>query len=318
MVFLNDVVRAELVSKADAWGWRLVWSTIALLVGIIMEEWRPLDRLYTHNVNTRTKARIPRVWVIRSQLWYAKLAFILVFGAIAAEGICEFFGAKAESAVRNFDNQTAIKAGSAAHSAADDAAQAKTDAGSAHTLAQSASDISGKAKTEAGEAENEVQSVTSRAELLQQQLDFRGPRAELFEGTDVTRPGLGKFMAAIKPFKRQKVEIISDLTQIRDEDARQETEVLVSTLKFLLGQVSGWNVSRGQGGHNWGVEVVFSRKAPSETREAARALASGLGDVGLTGMQRQKPEAVEAQAGSEIDQTNLNPDTVLLFVGQHP
>ena len=99
---------------------------------------------------------------------------------------------------------------------------------------------------------------------------------------------------------------------------RQETDFLAGTLYFNLGPVCGWVVSREEGGHNWGVGVVIHRKASRETREAANALASGLGDVGLTDDTRQKPEVRTAQEGSQTDRTNFAPDTILLFVGKHP
>ncbi len=125
-------------------------------------------------------------------------------------------------------------------------------------------------------------------------------------------------MQKVKSFSGQKVEIRTDLRGIRDPQDRRETQELASELQFLLGQVSDWSVSMGHGIRNWwGVNIVINPNAPSLTREAACALAAGLGDVGLTGMQRQKPEVEEAHKGSTVG-TNFAADTILLFIGQHP
>jgi hypothetical protein len=212
----------------------------------------------------------------------------------------------------------AADAKKSAEGAASAAASAKTSADNANTVAGKALDKSNAANEAAGKAQEKVGAVANRAEALGSQLDFRGPRAELFNGTNLTRPGVGTFLAKIKPFARQKVETRINLSDIPDPQENWETRELAGSLEFFLGLVGGWRVSRGDGGHNWGVDVVVNRKATRETREAASALASGLGDVGLTGMQRQKPEVVEAQEGSATDRTNFLPDTILLFVGKHP
>ncbi len=191
-------------------------------------------------------------------------------------------------------------------------------AGNAALSAKTAHDEADSVRTEARAIKLQLDAVAKHAEALGLQLDFRGPRAELFNGTNITRPGVGKFLAKIKPFAGQKVEIRTNLSDIRDPQENSETRDLVGSLQFFIGQVRRWRVSIGNGGHEWGVEVVVNRKAPRETREAANALASGLGDVGLTGMQRQKPEVLEAQEGSETDRTNFAPDTILLFVGETP
>jgi hypothetical protein len=47
------------------------------------------------------------IWVIRSQAWWKKVAIFLIIAGIAGEGVCEFLGAKAETAVRNFDETVA-------------------------------------------------------------------------------------------------------------------------------------------------------------------------------------------------------------------
>jgi hypothetical protein len=78
----DDAARALLVAKADKWFWGLIWSTVILLVGCLMEEIHPLNRLHTHNVNTRTRMRTPRTWVIRGQWLYTKTSVITLKPAI--------------------------------------------------------------------------------------------------------------------------------------------------------------------------------------------------------------------------------------------
>lgn len=159
MISPDDVARAVLVAKADKWFWGLIGFTLILLVGAIMEELHPLNRLHTHSVNTRTRTRTPRIWVIRSQKAYEIAAVVLVIGGIAGEGFCEFFGAKAEDAVRNFDNEIAIKAGVAAKDALGDA----TDAQDAASDAQDSSD---KADKHAGEAAKKAALAGKEADKL--------------------------------------------------------------------------------------------------------------------------------------------------------
>lgn len=127
MISPDDVARALLIKKADGYFWGLIWSTVVLFLGAIMEEVHPLNRLATHNVNTRTRVRTPRRWVLWSQKTYGVLAVMFVIGGIGGEGIFEYLGAKAETTVRNFDNRIAvaaqgeaIEAGTAATGAVDD------------------------------------------------------------------------------------------------------------------------------------------------------------------------------------------------------
>lgn len=70
-----------------------------------MEEFHPLDRFPTHDVNTRTRARTPRKWAIRSKFAYAKLALVMVVGGLAGEGIFEFLAARAETRIRQHDEK---------------------------------------------------------------------------------------------------------------------------------------------------------------------------------------------------------------------
>lgn len=157
--------RALLISKADGFFWGLIGSTIILFVGAIMEYVHPLNRLPTHNVNTRTHARTPRNWVIRSQSAWHNIAIVFVVVGIGGEGVFEYLGARAESAVRNFDNRIAV--------------QAETDAGNAEISAKNAAAAAivakGKADDvgkEADAAQLKIAGVQGRAGEIDKQLTW--------------------------------------------------------------------------------------------------------------------------------------------------
>jgi hypothetical protein len=101
----SDPVRDALISKSDLFFWGLVSSTAILFVGVMMEEFHPLDRLPTHDVNIRTKVRNPRKWIIRSKFLYAKLALLVVVGGLAGEGIFEYLASRAETEIRQHDEE---------------------------------------------------------------------------------------------------------------------------------------------------------------------------------------------------------------------
>jgi hypothetical protein len=122
------------------------------------------------------------------------------------------------------------------------------------------------------------------------------------------------FINAVRPFAGQKIEIRTNPSGIPDPNDIEETGRFVSTLGLLLGQVSGWSISQVRVDTGWGVRVAVSRKSSLATRNAANALASSLGDCGLTDMQGRKPTVVVFGAGA-VEGT---PETVVLFVGRQP
>lgn len=124
-----DLVRAKLIEAADGYFRGLIWSTIVLFLGVIMEEWNPLQRLPTHTINTRTRVRVPRKRVIRSKKTYAKLAILFVVLGIAGEGTFEYLASRAETAIRSHDNvklgEAIVQAGVASEKAAEADERAK-------------------------------------------------------------------------------------------------------------------------------------------------------------------------------------------------
>jgi hypothetical protein len=165
---------------------------------------------------------------------------------------------------------------------------------------------------EAGEARERAAILENESFLLKQQLLFQGPRAKLVEAN------AGPFVKAMRPFAGQKIELRLNPSGIKDPKDVEEMEGLVTSIRFLLGQVSGWSISDTQGENGWGITIVVNRKSSSGTRNAAAALVSALGDFGLTDMNRRRPGLIVAQAGSVNDRENTPPETILLYIGRHP
>lgn len=222
MISASDAARAALTAKADRWFWVLIGSTIVLFVGAIMEEVHPLDRLHTHDVNTRTQVRTPISWVIRAQRAYARLAVIFVVVGIGGEGFAECFGAKAESAVRNFDNQTAITAGVAAKGAVEDFQKADQRLSGIETKAGSLDTRLDHASTQLGKVENGL--TEANKNFVRQSF----PRWILLSP-------LGKFL---KHKPTGSVEVI-----FAPEDT--EAELTALTVEAQLGGGARWKVLRG-------------------------------------------------------------------------
>ncbi len=205
-----------------------------------MEEVHPLNRLHTHNVNTRTRVRTPRIWVIRSQTAYARLAVVFVIGGIAGEGFCEFFGAKAETAVRNFDNGIAVKAEgeaveakNAAHDAGVFSIIAQNAAGDAQIKADAANRLSGSALNQS----NTANTLASNAITVVDQLQ---PRLTTLEKDKEWRQlNTGKFTDALKGVPKSELQVL----YIADDD-----EVANVMNQFLV------LVSGHRGGPHWQVK----------------------------------------------------------------
>src|ERR1017187_114183 len=224
MLSPDDVVRAGLVHKADKYFWGLIWSTFVLFIGAIGEYWEPLERLPTHDVNTRTRTRTPRKWTIRSQTEWKRFAVIFVVLGIAGEGFFEYFGAIAETAVRNFDNGIAVRAekdasdaDASAIEAAAKAKQAEDSAGAADKLAGTAQNKADAANTVSGKAIGEADAASQKAVVASAQadevaVDLRTANAERTEleksltprtFTSVSQADLDK----LKSFKGTKIAL---------------------------------------------------------------------------------------------------------------
>ena len=65
-----------------------------------------------------------------------------------------------------------------------------------------------------------------------------------------------------------------------------------------------------------GLTIAIGPTASEATRKAATALALIAGETGLTDMNRRKP--VLRQATPESLNGNISPETVVLYIGEHP
>lgn len=172
--------------------------------------------------------------------------------------------------------------------------------------------VAGTAKASAEAAASAASRAETAANDLQNQLLFEGPREKLLGRAAKS------FVDAMRPFAGQKIEIRINPSGIHDPKDAEEMRGFVSSIKFFLGQVSGWFISEAQGDNGWGITLAVRRKSSLATRNAANALASAFVYSGMTDMNKQKPVARVVDAGSVIDRENGPPDTIVLYVGRHP
>ncbi len=170
----------------------------------------------------------------------------------------------------------------------------------------------GNAKDSAERAANAASRAETAANDLQNQLLFEGPREKLLGRVAKS------FVDAMRPFAGQKIEIRINPSGIPDPKDAEEMRGFVNSIKFFLGQVSGWSISETQGDNGWGITLAVRRKSSLATRNAANALASAFVNSGVTDMNKQKPVARVVDAGSVIDRENGPPETIVLYVGRHP
>lgn len=90
---------------------------------------------------------------------------------------------------------------------------------------------------------------------------------------------------------------------------------LVSFIRISL-FAAGWKITGSMAGFDLGISITIGAKRSSATLSAATVLASALGDIGLTDMNRERPVVQEAQVGS-LDE-NMPSDTICLVVGRIP
>lgn len=97
-----DVQRTALIRTADLYFWGLIWSTIGLFIGAVMEYLIEHAHFERWRIDLKARRLKPRHWVLflPRMEW---LAIILVVGGIGGEGIFEYLAAGAEDEVREFD-----------------------------------------------------------------------------------------------------------------------------------------------------------------------------------------------------------------------
>jgi hypothetical protein len=211
-------------------------------------------------------------------------------------------------------------AGDAKHSAqaaADVAKNANTEAAGAETKAEAADKEADEAQekvkgvdVKAQDAASAAAGAEASADNLEKQLLRQGPRENLLMRCP--------FVNAVRPFAGQKIQIRANPAGISDPAEVEEMRGFVSSIRFLLGQVAGWSISEAQDENGWGIDVVVRRNSSPRTRDAAKALASAFSDCGLTDMQGHKPVSTMAEADTTFDRESGPPDTIVLYVGEHP
>jgi len=255
----------------------------------------------------------------------AKRSTLLLISALALELMCLVKTNSISGMLIGSLSEKASAAETKAQSAFDKSVLAESNAGNASVIAGDALTDSKTAKDTAGKAQEKADGAAEQADdLLKKYVDAENkllklqflvvPREHLLMGA-----GRGcAFVKAVQPFAGQKIEIRTDPSRIPDPRDVEEMRLFVITIEFLLGQVSEWSISEAKGYNGWGVTLGVRRNSSPETRRAADTLASAFADCGVTDMQGNRPAARVVSAGSNVDRENGSPDTIVLFVGEHP
>ena len=157
-----DTVRQGLEAKSELWFHCLVWSSIIVGIGVLLEGPEAtidLKRWYFHWKGKEVGPENPKSWAIPASY----LGFVLVVGGVVGEGIFEFLSSNVETLLRAHDEQvladTILRAGAAKYSA-DAAAIA---AAGAEGSAGNATKIAHVARTEADSFEARIASANEKA-----------------------------------------------------------------------------------------------------------------------------------------------------------
>lgn len=251
--------------------------------------------------------RVPRSDDARHKI--AKLSLIVLTVGIAGELLTAIRSSQMSGRVIA-DLQATVR----------DARESASTAAGAATRAKAAADGAG---TKAESVGKEADAIASKLTTLSQKTDAAGKSLTVL--TEQVKPRsifvmekAGLLVNAAKPFARQSLEIRMYPAGIRDPKELDETRQLASTLRFLIGQVSGWSVSLAQGDDGWGVQVAVRRNSSEQTRKAADALVTALGDCGLMDSMGEKPKETPVKEGTAFDRENGPPDTIVLWVGERP
>jgi len=165
-------------------------------------------------------------------------------------------------------------------------------------------------------AKLEVEALTLRKELISQ-----GPRVNLLYGQTGE-----KFVAALKLFPKQKVEIRYSSLAFNQFHVDSDTMGVAMRLQYLLGQ-AGWEVEPLLRDNSTGtaVWVAVSSKAPVSTVNIANKLLDALRSVPLKVNDTpnisdapRPPQVPIFTEGREVELRPLTPDTIVVTVLAHP
>jgi len=260
---IPEIIRTFLEHKADVWFvWMLV-ATVALFVGILLDE--RVERIVAMRYRISDDGNVLEDEErARWQEVLRTIGFWLAVASIIGEGVCEFMGARAEGRVREFANTRVLIA------------------------QQQAVSANGRALEAIDRANHESQALLA----LQKKFVWQGPRnILLFDSQDAFKKALGGF--APQHFRMSVCR--SDVDNSAG-GSTNETFLAADAIRVSLSRV-GWEQVAWQG---WpvpspliipncfggaGVFVSILPSASAATRNAANALRSVLESV-----LQQKPE----------------------------
>jgi hypothetical protein len=265
-----EIVRITLENTADFWFRWLLYSTIALFIGVVLEERadriiRPryllnLDTGYAQSDATRDR------W----QSGIKTFGLWLTVGAIIAEGLFEFLGARAEGRVRDFSNVML----SAASTRASDAIK---QVGDVSILLDRQRKATERFETQATLAEEALKKDLKRTNL---DVRARAPRMVSFRDAKIGED------PRLKPFVRQHVHVFDCEGRRPDDRLAPDDEVYATTfeLAYELTYVAHWHAIQQHRvcdvtGTPEGIEIVISPRASSMAKDAAKALRLVLHDA---------------------------------------
>jgi hypothetical protein len=193
----QEAVRNVLVAHSDHWFHWLIWSTVAVAVGVVCEI---PECVYEWRVWIKNRKEIPfEDKPKRLSIPLSVLGAIIVAAGVAVEGIAEYNGANAETAVRNFDETITLKA--------------QIDAGSAKKSADGAVAALKEANRQLGEISHKSLKAGEEAEYARRDIasarkDLAADRQELI---DIRSPrkliGLALLKVQLAPLKGMGYQI---------------------------------------------------------------------------------------------------------------
>lgn len=238
-------------------------------------------------------------WKDRIRYWQI-CVIVGVLGELLSDGSIFLFSRR----LQRLEGAELTDLSNKARNALNDAATAKSRSDSAQQDALTVENDITHAKGEIADERTELNALQSETAALRKGLRFVGARS------DLVIENMSRCIDAWRPFAGEKFEIWQERNP--DWETRNLIETLDTTLSF-----SQWSaVRRRVFAVPPGLIVTIGPTASDKTHKAASVLASVLGDIGLTDLNRKKPSAGQARPGSLAGGTPS--DTVVLFVGRHP
>jgi hypothetical protein len=331
---MYELLRTSFESTANWWFLCLLYATVALFIGVVLEERADLIIPSRYRVNSDTGYVLANENRERWQQRLKTFGLWLTVGAIVGEGLFEFLGARAENKVREVGSVMLSFAQQEATIADERAASAIVQAGD---VAKSAREFGGLLKTEhetteqfkkqATESEARLTQATARLDLV---LKSRGPRKALLHDAVIGND------PRINAFKGQRVLVVTCLNPTFDRSPRR---LFVRANEAFAGlAVNPIDIERNEAaeelrkqlsnGAHWeahavtnqcdliGLQLNVNPEANSGTKQAAAALSQVLHDALLSpeGSPGVVPLAPMPIPGVQYDISQF----VVVFVADNP